>query len=238
MRRDDRHHILSLTGPPHTRGASTSPFSMSPHRGAWIMSFREDSTTSARWTTTTSAPNNPSISSITEIARCIILTSSKPSELTACTSPNAGHTYSFSGVMGTRRPVVVERCGGYGVLNNEARVTKITRPRTLEAGGLDLVCWPPGSLRGVLREDTALFLIRRYTGMRSESGGSASRSTVGPAGGSGGQRWHAPGTSPSRQPWPDTLQSTVDQVLGHGLDPVMPETPLFRSTWGRRSGRR
>src|ERR1700730_3279064 len=122
MRRDDRHHILSLAGPPHTRGASTSPFSMSPHRGAWIVSFREDSTTSARWTTTTSAPNNPSMSSTTEIARCIILTSSRPSELTACTSPNVGHTYSFSDVMGHSQARVVERCGGYGVLNNEARI--------------------------------------------------------------------------------------------------------------------
>jgi len=36
---------------------------MSPHRGAWIVSFREDSTTSARWIAT-SAPNNLSIRSI------------------------------------------------------------------------------------------------------------------------------------------------------------------------------
>ncbi len=93
---------------------------MSPHRGAWITSFREDSTTSARWTTTTSAPNNPSISSIAEIARCITLTSSKPSELTVCTSPNAGHTYSFSDVMGHSQARVVERCGGYGVFNKAA----------------------------------------------------------------------------------------------------------------------
>src|SRR5260370_24863430 len=153
MRRDDRHHILSLAGLPHTRGASISPFSMSPHRGAWTMSFREASTTSARWIATTSAPNNPSISSITEIARfIIILTSSRPSELTACTSPNAGHAYSFSDVTGHSQAGVVERSGGYGVLNNAAHMRKTTRQRTLKAGTWDLVCCPPSSLRGVFRD--------------------------------------------------------------------------------------
>ena len=132
---DDPHHILSLAGPPHTRGASTSPFSMSPHRGAWIMSFREDSITSARWTTTTSAPNNPSISSIAEIARCIILTSSQPPELTACTSPNA--TYSFSDVMGHSQVRVVERRGGYGVLN-KAAASWIRLPTEVPAAGVSL----------------------------------------------------------------------------------------------------
>jgi hypothetical protein len=53
---------------PATRGASISPFSMSPHRGGWIMSFRDDWTTPARRIATTSPPSNPSISSTTEIA--------------------------------------------------------------------------------------------------------------------------------------------------------------------------
>ena len=97
MRRDHRHHILSLTGLPHTRGASIS-------------------------------------------------------ELTACTSPNAGHAYSFSDVMGHSQVGVVERSGGYGVLNNEAHMIRTTRQRTLKAGTWDLVCCPPSSLRSVFRD--------------------------------------------------------------------------------------
>jgi hypothetical protein len=41
---------------------------------------------------------------------------------------------AFSDVMGHSQAGVVERCGGYGVLDNEARVITTTRQRTLKAG--------------------------------------------------------------------------------------------------------
>ena len=86
--------------------------------------------------------------------------------------------------------------------------------------------------------DTALFLILRYTGMRRESVARLQVRHLDPQWGLHGVR--VKGGTLRDIPLPSAvaryLEEYVEQVLGKALDAVTPETPLFWSTWGRRSG--
>ncbi len=86
--------------------------------------------------------------------------------------------------------------------------------------------------------DTALFLILRYTGMRRESVATLQVRHLDPQWGLRGVR--VKGGTLRDIPLPSAvaryLEEYVEQVLGKALDTVTPETPLFWSTWGRRSG--
>ena len=86
--------------------------------------------------------------------------------------------------------------------------------------------------------DIALFLILRYTGMRRESVATLQVRHLDPQWGLRGVR--VKGGTLRDIPLPSAvaryLEEYVEQVLGEALDTVTPETPLFWSTWGRRSG--
>ena len=86
--------------------------------------------------------------------------------------------------------------------------------------------------------DTALFLILRYTGMRRESVATLQVRHLDPQWGLRGVR--VKGGTLRDIPLPSAvaryLEEYVEQVLRKALDTVTPETPLFWSTWGRRSG--
>jgi len=86
--------------------------------------------------------------------------------------------------------------------------------------------------------DTALFLILRYTGMRRESVATLQERHLDPQWGLRGVRVKGGKTRDIPLPSAVTryLEEYVEQVLGKELDTVTPETPLFWSTWGRRSG--
>lgn len=86
--------------------------------------------------------------------------------------------------------------------------------------------------------DTALFLILRYTGMRRESVATLTVRHVDPQWGLRGVRVKGGKTRDIPLPSPVTryLEAYVDTILQKELDTVTPQTPLFWSTWGRRSG--
>src|SRR5260370_6124696 len=86
--------------------------------------------------------------------------------------------------------------------------------------------------------DTALFLILRYSGMRRESVATLQVRHLDPQWGLRGVR--VKGGTLRDIPLPSAvaryLEEYVEHVLGKAMDTVTPETPLFWSTWGRRSG--
>src|SRR5713101_5732214 len=86
--------------------------------------------------------------------------------------------------------------------------------------------------------DVALFLILRYTGMRRESVATLQVRHLDATWGLRGVRVKGGKTRDIPVPTAVTrfLQMYVEQVLAKELEAVTPDTPLFWSTWGRRSG--